>query len=126
MQHSAAQFRLSARRTRRKTGAPSAGPVEAWVAECQPGFALPGEFYSDETVYRADLDRIWRTGWLFAGHACEIYEPGDYFTLQVDADPLLVIRGQDGTIHGLHNVCRHRGSTICQEATGHVQRLICP
>ena len=96
------------------------------MAECRPGWALPGRFHSEETVYRADIDRVWRTGWLFAGHTCEIPRPGDYITLQVDADPLIVIRGQDGSIHGMHNVCRHRGSPICHEAAGRVSRLVCP
>ena len=96
------------------------------LSECRPGWTMPGKFHSDETIYRADLDRVWRTGWLFAGHTCEIPKPGDYITLQVDADPLIVIRGQDGAIHGLHNVCRHRGSTICHEAAGNAARLVCP
>jgi Rieske 2Fe-2S family protein len=131
MQHTGNHFRSGVRRggnsrPRRKVGAASAGLVESLLAECRPGWALPGKFHSDESVYRADLDRVWRTGWLFAGHACEICKPGDYFTLQVDADPLVVIRAQDGSIHALHNVCRHRGSIICQEAAGHVPRLVCP
>jgi Rieske 2Fe-2S family protein len=71
--------------------------------------------------------RIWRAGWLFAGHACEIPKPGDYFTLAVDTDPIIVVRGEDGTIQGLHNVCRHRGSVICEDSAGHAaRRLVCP
>ncbi len=118
--------RESRPRPRRKVGGAVAGLVESLLAECRPGWALPGSFHSDETVYRADLDRVWRTGWLFAGHTCEIPKPGDYFTLQVDADPLIVIRGSDGSVHALNNVCRHRGSPICHEAAGHVARLVCP
>jgi Rieske 2Fe-2S family protein len=87
---------------------------------------LPGEFYSDDAVYRADLARIWRRGWLFAGHTCEIPRPGDYFTMEVDADSLIVLRGEDGTIRAMHNVCRHRGSLICTEASGNAKRLVCP
>ena len=87
---------------------------------------MPGKFHSDEEIYRADLDRIWRRGWLFAGHSCEVSQAGDYFTLQVDADSLIVLRGPAGTLHGLHNVCRHRGSPICNDAAGHVSRLVCP
>ena len=37
----------------------------------------------------------------FAGHACEIPKPGDYFTLEIDTDSLIIIRGEDGAIHGL-------------------------
>ncbi|MEO6183657.1 MAG: aromatic ring-hydroxylating dioxygenase subunit alpha [Verrucomicrobiota bacterium] len=118
--------RGGAPRPRRKTGAALSGLVESLLAECRPGWALPGKFHSNETIYRADLDWIWRTGWLFAGHSCEVSKPGDYFTLQVDADPLLVVRGQDGSIHALNNVCRHRGSPICEEGSGHVARLVCP
>jgi len=100
--------------------------LAALAAQCRPEWSLPGEFYSEDAIYRADLDRIWRRGWLFAGHTCEIPKPGDYFTLQVDADSLVVVRGDDGTIRGLHNVCRHRGSLICSEAAGHSKKLVCP
>src|SRR5262249_45077505 len=52
--------------------------------------------------------------------------PGDYFTLDVDADSILLVRGDDGTVHGVHNVCRHRGSRLCAEGSGHVHRIVCP
>jgi Rieske 2Fe-2S family protein len=109
-----------------RAGKSASDSVELWVAECRPGWTLPGKLHSDEAIYRADLDRVWRRGWLFAGHTCEISKPGDYFTLQVDADSIIVIRGQDGSLHGLHNVCRHRGSLICSEPSGHASRLVCP
>src|SRR5262245_9874103 len=92
----------------------------------RPGWSLPGEFYADETVYRADLERIWRRGWVFAGHDCEIPNPGDYFLLEVAEDSVLVLRGDDGAIRSFHNVCRHRGSLLCTESAGHVARLVCP
>lgn len=101
-------------------------PPDELLSRCQPGWSLPREFYSDERVYRADVDAVWRRGWLFAGHACEISRPGDYLTLQVDTDPILLVRAEDGAIHGLHNVCRHRGSLICSGPSGHTLRLVCP
>src|SRR5215510_12701722 len=103
-----------------------AASIGARIAGCRPGCSLPREFYSDEAIYRCDVDAIWRHGWIFAGHSCEIPKRGDYFTLQVDTDPIIVMRGDDGTAHALHNVCRHRGSIICTEPAGHVTRLVCP
>jgi len=100
--------------------------IEPLMARCRPGWSLPGEFYSDEEVYCHDLARVWRTGWLFAGHTCEVAKSGDFFMLEVDADSIIVVRGDDGAIHALHNVCRHRGSTICNEPAGHATRLVCP
>lgn len=109
-----------------KTASQAADSIESLRATCRPGWSLPGAFYSDETVYREDVERLWRRGWLFAGHACEISKPGDYFTLEVDADSIIVIRGEEDAVHGLHNVCRHRGSVICTEPAGHAHRLVCP
>ena len=85
------------------------------VASCQNGWSLPQAFHNDETIYRRDVEQIWRAGWLFAGHTCEIPKAGDYFTVPVDTDSIIVIRAEDGSIHALHNVCRHRGSMICHD-----------
>jgi len=101
-------------------------PIESLIVRCRPGWSLPGEFHSDDEVYRQDLARIWRAGWLFAGHACEVPRPGDYFTMELDKDSIIVTRGDDGALHSFHNVCRHRGSLICPEPAGHVTRLVCP
>jgi Rieske 2Fe-2S family protein len=96
------------------------------AARRTPGYSLPGDFYASDAVYRAELDRIWRRGWLFAGHSCEIPAPGDYFTFAVDGDSLVVIRDDDGRIHALWNVCRHRGTELCDQPQGKVGRLVCP
>jgi glycine betaine catabolism A len=100
--------------------------VADMVARRQPGYSLHGNFYSSELVYRAELEKIWRRGWLFVGHACEIRSPGDYLTFAIGDDSLIVIRDDDGQIHALWNSCRHRGTQICTEGQGTVGRLVCP
>ena len=90
------------------------------------GYSLPREFYSDELVFRADLDRIWRTGWLFVGHTCQVSQPGDYFTFEVGGDSLIVVRDDDDQIHAFHNLCRHRGTLLCDQSSGKISRFVCP
>ncbi|MBI2948079.1 MAG: aromatic ring-hydroxylating dioxygenase subunit alpha [Verrucomicrobia bacterium] len=102
------------------------GAISELIARRKAGFSLERDFYADEAIYRVDVERIWRRGWLFAGHTCEIPRPGDYFSLEVDTDPILLVRGDDDQVRGFHNVCRHRGSLICAEAAGQVSRLVCP
>jgi Rieske 2Fe-2S family protein len=102
------------------------GELSSFLAAYRPGWSLPRPFYGHETVYRADLEHIFRKGWLFAGHACEIRNPGDWLTLQVETDSLIVIRGEDGAVRALHNVCRHRGSQIVAPGRGSTKRLVCP
>ncbi len=70
---------------------------------------------------------IWRTGWLFAGHTCQLARPGDYFTLTVDTDPVVVLRDSAGVIRAFHNVCTHRGMVLCQQPAGSVgAAIVCP
>jgi Rieske 2Fe-2S family protein len=100
------------------------------IAARRPGYSLPRPFYHDPSIYRAEIDGIWRRGWLFAGHTCQLPEAGDYFTYEVDTDSLVIIRDDirdgEGRIRALHNVCRHRGSRICGEQAGHAGKLVCP
>ena len=91
------------------------------------GYSLPGPMYLDEAAFRADVTHIWQREWIFAGHAAELVDTGDYFTLVVGDYPLIVVRGDDGTIRALHNVCRHRGSIVCDAVSGSARRrLVCP
>ena len=96
------------------------------VALRKPGYTMPGDFYASELVYRAEIEQIWRQGWLFVGHSCEIRNPGNYITFAVGDDSLIVIRDDDGQVNALWNVCRHRGTRICGESHGTVGRLVCP
>ena len=96
------------------------------VASRRPGCGLPRALYHDELLYRAEMEAIWRGGWLFAGHSCQIPNPGDYFLYDVEDDSLIIVRQDDGGVKALYNVCRHRGSIICEEAQGSVKRFICP
>ena len=100
--------------------------IAAMIASRKAGYSLPADFYGSDLAYRAELEHIWRRGWLFVGHTCEIPSPGDYITFSLDNDSLIVIRDDDGQIHALWNVCRHRGTQICAEPRGKAGRLVCP
>ena len=100
--------------------------LDRLIAEHKPGHALSREFQTDPGIYRLDLERVWRRGWLFAGHTCQVKRPGDYFVFDLDTDSIIVIRGDDERLHALHNTCRHRGMKVCQADAGHVTRIVCP
>ncbi|NIP98659.1 MAG: aromatic ring-hydroxylating dioxygenase subunit alpha [Akkermansiaceae bacterium] len=100
--------------------------LEALVASRREGWSLPGEFYRDAVVYRAEMEAIWRRQWLFVGHTCQVPRTGDYLVVPVDTDSILVIRGEDGNLRAMHNLCRHRGTLLCRDETGNAARLVCP
>lgn len=96
------------------------------LAQRRPGYSLPGPFYHDPTVFDADMEEIFHKEWIFVGHTVEIPTRGRYLSVQVGKYPLLIVRGAKGEIHALHNVCRHRGSQICERGKGKVAKLVCP
>ena len=88
------------------------------LAQKRPGHGLP----RTSIMMRCSTAPRWISsgarGWLFAGHSCQIPKPGDYFLYEVDGDSLIIVRGNDGQVRALYNVCRHRGSVICEAAAG--------
>lgn len=87
--------------------------------------ALPGAFYVDPALYSAELDQVLAAEWLCLGRADEIPAPGDFFTLTVLGEPLLVVRGDDGAVRVLANICRHRGGPVAS-GSGAARRFTCP
>ena len=77
-------------------------------------------------LYAAEMRAIWQAGWIFAGFAIEIPNPGDFLTLSIDGSSMLVIRDDDGEVRAFHNVCRHRGTQLCRTESGHVRAIVCP
>jgi Rieske 2Fe-2S family protein len=91
----------------------------------RPGFSLPQRFYLDPAIFAADLDLLARR-WTFAAHVSELAAPGDWVTSSLGRDSAIVVRGEDGRLRALANVCRHRGSRVCVEARGSSGFLTCP
>lgn len=100
--------------------------VRSLLDQRRHGFSMPREFYVDDAIFKADLDAVFATDWLFACNVAEIKRPGDYLTLQIGDDSLIVLRDRDGQVRAFHNTCRHRGSRLCNAETGHLNRLVCP
>lgn len=96
------------------------------IAARRQGFSLEQPFYTDPDYFTADMQHVWYRDWLFAGHECEIPRPGAFFTLQIGAYPIIVVRDREGQIRAFHNSCRHRGSRVCSATRGTSARLVCP
>jgi Rieske 2Fe-2S family protein len=92
----------------------------------EPGKTLPREFYVNEGLFEEELSRIFHANWLFAGHSCEIPDPGDFFLLPVGGEELIILRDKEGGVRAHFNVCRHRGSRIATEPRGRSRSLVCP
>ena len=95
------------------------------IAEYRRGFALPAGFYCCEEVYRRDLELVFFRQWVFAGHVSRLPEVGCYFCFELGGESVIILRGRDDEIRAFANVCRHRGSRIC-DGDGKAATLVCP
>ncbi len=77
-------------------------------AEIARAWTLAAPLYTDPRVFELEKERIFSRTWQVAGHACQVINPGDYFTVELVGEPLLFVRGLDGKLRGFYNVCRHR------------------
>lgn len=84
---------------------------------------LPGRYYSDRAYFEHECLTVLRGGWHCVGRADELPEEGDYQTLNLLGEPLIIVRNADG-IKALSNVCRHRGMPLA-DGQGNTKRFVC-
>jgi glycine betaine catabolism A len=78
---------------------------------------LPARSYTDPGVFREELENFFCRMWICAGRSEQIPKPGDFFLAEIAAESIIVTRDGD-RIRSFYNVCRHRGSQLCQDAEG--------
>src|SRR5919112_4344276 len=64
--------------------------------------------------------------WTAVAELSQVEHAGTYVLADVGDDQAIVIRGRDEQLRAFHNVCKHRGSRILEEACGSAVRLQCP
>lgn len=107
-------------------GTPTVTPdLGGLIAGHRRGCALESPFYASQEVFDADIEAVFARCWIFVATEAEIREPGDFVTLEVGRYSVIVLRGDDGQVRALHNVCRHRGSRVLVDAKGSVGNLVC-
>jgi phenylpropionate dioxygenase-like ring-hydroxylating dioxygenase large terminal subunit len=87
---------------------------------------IPVESYTDPLRWKREMDLIFKRLPLLLAFTCEIREPGDYKSLDVVGVPVLIVRGQDGTVRAFIGVCSHRGTSLTEEGKGRCEQFTCP
>jgi phenylpropionate dioxygenase-like ring-hydroxylating dioxygenase large terminal subunit len=103
----------------------SSPELQRLVREHRPGRSLAQAFYTDKDLFEIEVERFLGSHWMLAGHVSQIPELGDYFVVAAMGASVIVVRGANGEINALNNVCRHRGARICEEPAGKASLLRC-
>jgi phenylpropionate dioxygenase-like ring-hydroxylating dioxygenase large terminal subunit len=87
---------------------------------------LLAKVYNEPTIFRLEAKKIFSKTWIFLAHETEIPWPGDYVLRRVINDSFIVTRDEDGQIHVLFNMCKHRGMQLCRSDAGNASHFRCP
>lgn len=86
---------------------------------------LPREWYFDDVIFEAERQKVFWDSWQMVGRAAEAAEKGSYFTADIAGEPVVVVRGDDGTLRAFANVCRHKAAKVMNECAGKADKLRC-
>lgn len=100
--------------------------IQKMIANRRKDYSLEAPFYSSPEIYDLDIAAIFGHHWIYVAVEPDIAEPGDYITVDVGKNSVIIVRDDDMNVKAFHNVCRHRGSQICDDAKGSVGNLVCP
>ena len=82
--------------------------------------------YVDEDRYQKEVDRIFKRLPLALCLSSELPKDNTHRAMNVIDTPVLITRGKDSKVRAFLNICRHRGSKICEEGTGKKRNFVCP
>ena len=74
--------------------------------------------YTDEQLFELEMERIHEKVWVYCGHETQVKNPGDFYTVQIGRQPMVMVRGADGKVNVLYNRCPHRGVMLCGDRHG--------
>ncbi len=100
----------------------------------QAASQLPVSSYFDEALLRRELETIFRQGPRYVGHALSVPEIGDYYALPQESEGRALVRGAQGRVELVSNVCRHRQAVMLTgrgnlqaQGKGHAGgNIVCP
>ncbi len=81
--------------------------------------------YTDPALFDLEQKQIFAKVWHYVGHESQLAAPGQYISLDVMNQPVLVIQGQDGINRAFFNRCPHRGAQLTRQACGQAEQLVC-
>ncbi|HZS82933.1 MAG TPA: aromatic ring-hydroxylating dioxygenase subunit alpha [Stellaceae bacterium] len=103
---------------------------ETYAATRQPldrAAPLPHWCYHAPEWYAREVETIFRKEWLCVGRAEQVPRPGDFYTIRLVGEPLLVVRDTAMRVNVLSAVCRHRGAVIAEPVRqAHCEKFVCP
>lgn len=88
---------------------------------------LPGDVYSSKEIFALEKEKIFRKHWLCVARVEELSKVGDYLTIRIVGEPVVVAREAEGDagFAVFRNQCTHRGVEVAF-GEGNAKQFQCP
>jgi phenylpropionate dioxygenase-like ring-hydroxylating dioxygenase large terminal subunit/AcrR family transcriptional regulator len=107
----------------------------ATMPQGKPGQGNPGQesdllprwTYDNSDFLKLEIEQIFKTHWMLAGHVSEVSESGNFITFDAFGEQAVILQDSNGRLRAFHNVCRHRGARLLEGRRGKCPgTLSCP
>jgi choline monooxygenase len=95
-------------------------------APLEYAYTIPAAWYLDQRIGRLERDQVFGGNWIAVGRADQVAATGQFFTVDLAGEPLIVVRGADDQLRAFFNVCRHHAAAVATAPSGVAHHLRCP
>ena len=76
--------------------------------QLEVGEYVSSKIYSDENIFKKEMNTIFRNVWIPVCHESELPGAGDFRTTTIAGESILVVREEGNTIHAIKNTFERR------------------
>lgn len=87
---------------------------------------IPAPWYTDKRLYDLELRTVFSRSWQLVARVDQLQQPGQYVTVEIGNEPVVIVCGSDKLVRGFFNVCRHHAAAVMTEPHGQANQLRCP
>ncbi len=87
--------------------------------------ALPSRYFVDRQVFAREI-KLLRKSWSAIALVDDLRSAVSVQPIQVLGSSLIAVHSEDGGFSVFHNLCRHRGTELCDQSSTGATRLVCP
>jgi len=89
-------------------------------------WTIPAPWYFDPRIAQLERETVFVANWQVVGRLDQVRQAGQFFTIDVNDEPLLIVRSHDGKLRAFYNVCRHHAAAVEPQPSGCAEQFRCP
>lgn len=95
-------------------------------SELVKGAQVDKRVYTEQAVFDLEMERLFSNAWVYIAHESQVKNSGDYITVRIGKESLILVRDDKSQLRLLYNRCAHRGAQlVTDDAKGNVSKFVC-